>query len=71
MELLTSESLEQHKRMISGVLLLCCLYYSLKFLGNPPADLCVNLIRLMYILPQNEGKEVDYLQSLMRNSDSK
>ena len=75
MELSAAELLESHQHLASGMLLLCCLYQSLKFLDiQISMELRITFLQLITLSPDTENKEeksIQFLRSLMLKPDSK
>ena len=69
--LLTSE-LESHLRVVSGVLIACCLKNLIKSHNiDITDDMKTGLLQVMSLTVANGEKELEFLQSMLKTSEEK
>lgn len=72
MELLTSETLESHLRVVSGVVIACCLR---KLFEIHPVEITTemktSLLQAMSLTVVNGEKELRFLESMMKTTEAK
>ena len=72
MHVLLTTELESHLRVVSGVLLACCLRNLKKFHNiDITDDMKTGLLQVMSLTVANGEKELEFLQSMLKTQESK
>ena len=69
--LLSLEKLESKKRLVSGIVLICCFHKLSHFFNNIQCEDYLTMLRMMSLSINDAKDELSYLQSLMIANDTK
>lgn len=70
-QLLSLEKLESKKRLVSGIVLICCFYKLSHFFDNIQCEDYLIMLRMMSLSVNDATDKLSYLQSLMVANDTK
>ena len=68
---LLKSSLDTKKRLVSGVVLLCCFHRMSNYIRIPNEKTLLSLLQLLVLSPLSVEEELSYLNSLMKSKDTK
>ena len=70
-ELISSEKLEAKKRLVSGIVLICCFHKLSSFFSKIEYGDYLTMLRMMSLSVDNARDEISYLLSLMKANDTR
>ena len=68
---LLKSSIYTKKRLVSGVVLLCCFYRMSDYIQIPNEKTSLSLLQLLVLSPPLVEEELSYLNSLIKSNDAK
>lgn len=70
-ELISSEKLEPKKRLVSGIVLICCFHKLSSLFSKIEYEDYLTMLRMMFISVADARDEMSYLLSLMKANDTR
>ena len=68
---LLKSSTDTKKRLVSGVVLLCCFHRMSNYIQSPSEETSLSLLQLLVLSPPSVDEELSYLNSLIKSKDTK